>query len=96
VAYNFPTSIGEFTASTRISYNSGFNHEIFGLSKQSAYTLVNAGLAWESPNETFNARVDVSNLFNQEYSISGNVTDTAAYYVAATPRVVMFTVGTKF
>jgi iron complex outermembrane receptor protein len=96
ISYTVPTGIGDFTANARANYTSSFNYEVFHLSYQNAYTLLNLGLGWQSTDGRWNAKIDVTNVTNKEYAISGNVTDTASYYVAGTPRLALFTIGHKF
>ena len=65
--YTLPTDIGEFSLNTTLYHNSGFFWEPDNRFAQPTYDLLNATLAWTSPDETYQIRVYGRNLLNKYY-----------------------------
>ncbi|MGH7020972.1 MAG: TonB-dependent receptor, partial [Brevundimonas sp.] len=70
VAYRTdPFSFGSLTARVDLSYRSTFYFREFNnpLDAQEAYTLVNLGLIWDSPDEKYRVRLYGNNITNEAH-----------------------------
>ena len=89
--YGIPTDIGRFALDGSLSYHSGTQFDVQGLTVQAPYALVNASLTWTAPSGRWDIKLWSQNLTNREYAslFSSNI---LMLYSVAPPR----TYGIRF
>lgn len=94
--YRFSTSAGSITVAANIYHNSGFFWDVGNRLRQPSYTVVNSSVTWEAPSETFNVRLWVNNVTDEDYGAYVSPAILGDPYAAAAPRTYGVTVGLKF
>lgn len=94
--YVLDTSFGTFTTSANYYYNEGFFWESENRLAQDSYSIVNAQITWNHPDETFYVRVFGNNLTDTEYSNFGISSQFGDFISAAAPRTYGVVVGANF
>jgi iron complex outermembrane receptor protein len=88
--------LGELNLSTTYSYNTGFYGEPDNRLHQPAYHVVNAQVAWDSPNKIYIVRGWGRNLTNAEYVSSIGSQPNGDFAVFESPRTYGVTVSRNF
>ena len=93
VQHRIPTSMGVFGLNLTVNHNSGFYIDqlnTFGSSsdgdEDDAYTLANAAITFESPNDGWKLRAYVNNLTDEEYFQGGTEVFGSIFQIAAAGR----------
>jgi len=96
--YSFDTSFGTITPRIDYSYQSSFFTTIDNnpLGKTPGYSLVNARIAWDSPDRNWRLAAAVSNVFDKFYFINRFFTTGPQYSQPAPPREWSLTLRRNF
>ena len=93
--YDIPVGVGKVTVGANAYHNGGFYWHPDNRIRQSAYTLLNADLAW-LPNEVFRVRLYGRNLTNRHYAVNAQESTFGDYRNSASPRQIGIEAGVKF
>lgn len=82
VSREFDTDVGNFIARVDWSYRSqeymdSFNTELIA---QDSYDLVNASVSWSSPSDTWDVMLNLKNIADEEYLVTGVIGDAFQTY----------------
>lgn len=74
--YTVPSEIGPFAFNATDAYSSRYYPEVDNKVSQKAYHLLNASLAWTSPDKRYGVRLFTSNLLNKQIMVQASSNDS--------------------
>ena len=93
VNHLIPTNIGTFGMNLNVNHNSGYfidQLNTFGSASDGdddgSYTLTNASISYSSPDEAWDVRVYVNNIFDEEYFQGGTEVFGSVFQIATAGR----------
>lgn len=96
LGYETLVARGTLNTSISFSHNSGFYFQPGNFSKQKAYDVLNARIAWTDPSDRWTFAVTGENLTDEVYSFYTTDSLVGTVDVLARPREVSFGVSAKF
>jgi iron complex outermembrane receptor protein len=96
LGYDATVARGKLDTSLSYSYNSGFYFQPGNFSRQTAYNIVNARIAWTEPSNRWTVSITGENLTNERYSFYTTDSLPGTVDVLGRPREVNVGVAAKF
>lgn len=96
IDYRLPLAGGEAAFNVTYAYNSGFFWDASNRTRQEAYSLVNARIAWSAPEERYTITLWAKNLTNEKLIAYTQETALGDLAIAGVPRTYGVRLGMSF
>lgn len=95
-SYAVPIQFGALSVDATVYHNSGFYWDPDNVNRQPSYTLLNAAIRWQNPNDKYEVKVWGNNLLQQYYYTFFTETTFGDQYSPAAPRTFGITLSEHF